>query len=104
MTTAKHDYAALTSAVRHVLLTMWDPIGIQELPPATREANSDEYDAYLAPLIQRMTNVGSESDLGDYLRDVEMRRMGLKPRFSRASTAAKALMELKSKFLATTAG
>ena len=101
MTRVQKDHALLASTVKGVLLSAWDPIGIQELPLAMREANADEYDSYIDAIIQMILNGHSEQDVGDYLQGVESRKMGLKPQFSRARAAAKALMELKRKFPAT---
>lgn len=39
----------LTNAISAILLTMWDPIGIADVPVA-----ADEYDHYVVPLLGRL--------------------------------------------------
>jgi hypothetical protein len=89
------DEARLADTVRHILLAEWDPIRLQELPAGMREANSDEYDRYVQPIVQMIMDDKEEDAFRDYLRNIETHKMGQKPQFSRASLAAKALFELK---------
>lgn len=89
--------ARLADTVRDILLAEWDPIRLQELPAGMRAANSDEYDLYVEPIVRMIMDDREESAFRDYLRDIELRKMGQKPQFSRAPLAAKALFELKGK-------
>jgi hypothetical protein len=84
----------LADEVRHILLGAWDPIGVQELPVEIRDANLDEYDCYVGPIVRMIMDHQDEAAFRDYLHNVESRNMGLKPQFSRASDAAKALVQL----------
>ena len=42
---------AITAKVLQVLLGDWDPIGVQDLPEEYRQAATDEYDAYMGPVV-----------------------------------------------------
>lgn len=48
----------------------WDPIGINDQPAA-----ADEYDRYLGGVYGLLRDGGSEDDLVDYLRDIEVEQM-----------------------------
>lgn len=66
--------------IRHVLLDVWDPIGVKDEPYA-----QDEYDGYLGDIYQLLVNGGSDRELEDYLFWVAHDRMG----FSEASAKSR---------------
>jgi hypothetical protein len=57
--------ASLVAAIKAILLTEWDPIRLQELPSDMRDANHDEYDAYIEPIARLIqdhcTEFGADS-------------------------------------------
>jgi hypothetical protein len=57
--------------IRHVLLQVWDPIGIKDEPNA-----QDEYDGYIGRLYELLVSRASESELAEYLYWVAHDRMG----------------------------
>jgi hypothetical protein len=79
----------LTEAVRMLLLTDWDPIGIRDVPQA-----QDEYDEY-APGIAELLRSGCDADrIAAYLLQIETKAMRLSPDPARAQRAALNLMSL----------
>jgi hypothetical protein len=54
--------------LRHVLNTVWDPIG---------GCPADEYDIYLGQLTILVKDGASDQELADYLTGVVVQRMGL---------------------------
>jgi hypothetical protein len=57
--------------IRHVLLEVWDPIGIKDEPNA-----QDEYDGYIGKLYELLLSGSSDSELAGYLYWVAHERMG----------------------------
>lgn len=97
MTHIELDVAAhrspLVEAVRAILCKVWDPIRIQELPPAYRIANADEYDAYVEEVVGMVLSGANTKTLADHLRTIETTRMGQRAR-GRTTAAAAMLAEL----------
>lgn len=58
--------------IRHVLLEVWDPIGIKDEPNA-----QDEYDGYIGEVYERLVNHADDSQLIDYLYWATHDHMGL---------------------------
>src|SRR5262245_14125306 len=56
--------------IRAILNSEWDPIGIAH-------ADDDEYDGYIAGILTLLMNGSSVDALVDYLRSIEVDRMGL---------------------------
>jgi len=48
--------------IRHVLLNVWDPIGVKDEPNA-----QDEYDGYIGRLYELLVSKAPQSELVDYL-------------------------------------
>jgi hypothetical protein len=53
-------------------MTCWDPIGVNGIPEA-----QDEYDGYLAPLIEMLSGGADARDVARYLAKVQTEQMGL---------------------------
>jgi hypothetical protein len=51
-------------AVRQVLRTVWNPIGVDGLP-------EDEYDSYVWPIVGLLRDGADEETLAQHLREVE---------------------------------
>lgn len=60
------------NAVRQILMSEWDPIGVNDTPEA-----ADEYDGYIGPLLDLLNARASSDEVAEYLQTVEIERMGL---------------------------
>jgi len=68
----KKAFSGLDLEVKEILLKEWDPIGISDSPEA-----DDEYDSYV-PYVSQMLRQGKTVDqIYEYLRWVEIERIGL---------------------------
>ena len=59
-------------AIRHVLMDVWDPIGIKDEPNA-----QDEYDGYLGGVYELLVSGASDECIEDHLRRIVTERMEL---------------------------
>jgi hypothetical protein len=59
--------------IRHVLLEVWDPIGVKNEPNA-----QDEYDGYVGPIFDSLSGGATDKQLTDRLLYFVNDRMGLK--------------------------
>ena len=83
------DTKSYRASIRHILFTVWDPIGVSEFPEAI-----DEYDAYGEVILERMANESVSDDaIAQYLYEEATGHMGLEyPELeARCYTAAKAI-------------
>jgi hypothetical protein len=60
------------AAIRRILMSEWDPIGVNDTPEA-----ADEYDGYIGSVLDLLNAKASSDDVAAYLRKVETERMGL---------------------------
>jgi len=58
--------------IRRVLMDVWDPIGVKDVPNA-----QDEYDGYIGKLFELLTTGGSDADLVEQLYWAAHDQMGL---------------------------
>ena len=58
--------------IRHVLLNVWDPIGVKEEPNA-----QDEYDSYTGPIFDLLSSHATDEELRDRLLYFVNELMGL---------------------------
>ena len=58
--------------IRHVLLEVWDPIGVKDEPHA-----QDEYDGYIGDIYEMLVKPGSDAELVEYLYWAVNENMGL---------------------------
>jgi hypothetical protein len=65
---AKQDHAA----IRTILLTEWDPIGVSHVPEA-----HDEYDGYVGGVYKLLITHATRHELFDHLWQIETEHMGL---------------------------
>jgi hypothetical protein len=61
------------TAVRKVLMELWDPIGVKDEPCAR-----DEYDSYVPGLVVLLFRNATDETIADYLRTIQTEHMGLK--------------------------
>jgi hypothetical protein len=59
-------------AIRHLLMTKWDPIGVADEPMA-----ADEYDSYIGEIFELLERDAQRESIEEHLRDIETKRMGL---------------------------
>ncbi len=62
----------LQESVKQIILSAWDPIGINQIPEA-----EDEYDAYVLPLCGLIMRGSSVEEIFKYLRKIETEHIGL---------------------------
>lgn len=82
---------AYLTAVRTLLPSDWDPIGVRDAPTA-----QDEYDAYAKGVLGLLEAGASQARLADYLIGVEADAMGLHPDRRRAEAVVARLMAVVS--------
>lgn len=70
--TDKEKSREIRLKIRSVLMSEWDPIGVKDIPEA-----ADEYDSYLGDVYGLVVQGASSSKIAEYLRYVEVDRMGL---------------------------
>ncbi|MBN8918550.1 MAG: hypothetical protein J0I31_23420 [Rhizobiales bacterium] len=79
----------LLKGVRHVLLNVWDPIGIRDVPDA-----QDEYDDYLIPVLQALRNGAEVPELSALLIRIVEEQIGLSADAGQSRQAAEQLYAL----------
>ncbi|HEY1260049.1 MAG TPA: hypothetical protein VGF34_12460 [Stellaceae bacterium] len=84
----------ITKEVRRILLSDWDPIGVQDLPENYRRAATDEYDSYIDPILGMLLAGRSQQEIADFLYDTEVRDMGGRRDRASAGAAAAKLVDL----------
>lgn len=68
----KHQFRGIENEIRHVLLTVWDPIGIQDIPQC-----ADEYDCCVPGVYKLLTKDHGDDEIADYLWRRATDHMGL---------------------------
>jgi hypothetical protein len=68
----KYESRRIRVDIRHVLLDVWDPIGVRDEPNA-----QDEYDCCLGSLFQLLTTGATDDQIADYLWKQGTEHMGL---------------------------
>jgi hypothetical protein len=77
--------------IRGILMTVWDPIGIQDEP-----ACADEYDSYIDGIFGQLTRGTDDNELAEYLGEIVTNRMGLSAATKEAMLpTVRALREIK---------
>ncbi len=86
----KAEARRIRKEVSQVLLTVWDPIGVGDIPEC-----ADEYDCCLSGIYELLTNGANDNQLLDYLYERATHHMGLSiPRESMIPTV-KALRQIQ---------
>jgi len=68
----KNESKRIQLEIRRVLLEVWDPIGIQNVPNAR-----DEYDSYLSGVFSLLASGASDDELATHLHHIVTETMGL---------------------------
>jgi hypothetical protein len=74
--------------IKHLLLTEWDPIGVNGIPEAV-----DEYDMYAMPILSMLREGAGEQAVADYLEYVVVDRMGLNSNMAYSRKIAQRIVE-----------
>ena len=87
----KYESRRIRVDIRHVLMNVWDPIGIKD------ERNAqDEYDGYLGGVYQLLVSGASDEQIADHLWRIIAERMGLSAtRKADMADTVRALREIK---------
>lgn len=72
--------------IRHVLLDVWDPIGVKDEPNA-----QDEYDGYVGPIFDLLSGGATDQQLTDRLLYFVNDRMGLQATLEQMRPTIRAL-------------
>lgn len=67
----KEESRSIRVQIRHVLLEVWDPIGVKDEPCA-----QDEYDTYIGDLYELLVSRAHDSKIAEYLYEIAHDRMG----------------------------
>lgn len=68
----KYESRRIRVDIRHVLMQVWDPIGIKDEPNA-----QDEYDGYLGDVYELLVSGASDSQIAEHLWSMVTEHMGL---------------------------
>jgi hypothetical protein len=68
----KYESRRIRVEIRHVLMDVWDPIGIKYEPNA-----QDEYDGYLGGVYELLVGKASDEQIQDHLWRIVTERMAL---------------------------
>jgi len=68
----KYESRRIRVEIRHVLMRVWDPIGVKNEPNA-----QDEYDSYLGNVYGLLVGSAPDGSIADYLCKVVNEQMGL---------------------------
>jgi len=90
------DPTGLSDQAREVLLRVWDPIGIREFLVDDYDAVRDEYDSYLAPVVNMIKEGAGEREIENYLFEIETKLMHRRRSRERAASAATLLCALRN--------
>jgi hypothetical protein len=68
----KYESRRIKTEIRHVLINVWDPIGIKDEPNAR-----DEYDSYLGDVFDLLIQGATDDSIGSHLHEIVTVRMCL---------------------------
>jgi hypothetical protein len=83
---ARHYHAA----IRTVLLTEWDPIGVSQIP-----GGQDEYDSYVGEVYRLLITHVARHELFVHLWQIETEHMGLSGSRQRTEAVVDGLLRLR---------
>jgi hypothetical protein len=85
----KYESRRIRVAIRHVLMDVWDPIGVKDEPNA-----QDEYDGYLGGVYELLVTGASDESIEDHLWRIVTERMELSAKKSDMADTVKALRQI----------
>jgi hypothetical protein len=86
----KENSQRIIAEIRQVLVNVWDPIGIKDVPEA-----QGEYDAYIEGVFDLLNKRAIEEDITAYLWKVIEERIHIHPARGATQEAAKALQRIR---------
>ena len=86
----KYESRRIRVAIRHVLMDVWDPIGIKGVANA-----QDEYDSYLGGVYELLVSGAADEDIAYHLWRIVTDRMGLPAKKSDMADTVKALRQIQ---------
>jgi len=78
--------------IRQVLMAVWDPIGVKDIPEA-----QDEYDFYLGEVMEMLVDGRSDEEIAKHLFNIVTERMGLSASWEEMLPTVRALREIPLK-------
>jgi hypothetical protein len=85
----KYESRRIRVEIRHVLMDVWDPIGIKDEPNA-----QGEYDGYLGGVYELLLSGAADENIADHLWRIATERMGLSPKKSDMADTVRALRQI----------
>ena len=85
----KHESRRIRVEIRHVLMNVWDPIGVKDEPNA-----QDEYDCCLGSLFNLLTTSATDEQIAEYLWRQGTEHMGLSLRKEQMYPTVAALRQI----------
>jgi hypothetical protein len=85
----KYESRRIRVAIRHVLMDVWDPIGVKGEPNA-----QDEYDGYLGGVYELLVTGASDERIEDHLWRIVTERMGLSAKKSDMANTVRDLRQI----------
>jgi hypothetical protein len=87
---AKYESRRIRVEIRHVLVDIWDPIGVKGEPNA-----QNEYDGYLGGVYGLLVGDASDEQIEAHLRQIVTERMGLSAQKDATTATVKALRRIQ---------
>jgi hypothetical protein len=85
----KYESRRIRVAIRHVLMDVWDPIGVKGEPNA-----QDEYDDYLGGVYELLVSGAPDESIEDHLLRIVTERMKLTAKKADMANTVKALRQI----------
>ncbi len=82
----KYESRRIRVDIRHVLMDVWDPIGVKDIPEAY-----DEYDGYLGEVMKLLVDAKTDEEIALHLQWIITDRMGLTAKVEDMMPTVKAL-------------
>jgi hypothetical protein len=86
----KYESRRIRVDIRHVLMGVWDPIGVKDEPNA-----QDEYDGYLGGVYKLLVSGASDERIEEHLWQIVTEQMGLDAKKADMADTVKALRNIK---------
>jgi hypothetical protein len=85
----KHESRRIRVEIQHVLMDVWDPIGVKDEPNT-----QDEYDSYIGGVYGLLVGGASDEEIEDHLRKIVTDRMQLPAKKDDMGDTVKALRRI----------
>ena len=68
----KQRFSEIQAGIRQILMSKWDPIGVNDVPEA-----ADEYDSYIGGIYRLLASAATDEEVSEHLRNIEAESMGM---------------------------